>query len=213
MKMRVWTVVVVLAISAGSVSTIGAAETDVVPFTSPGGISDATRDTETYGSAANSWSGSDRMRGNIFSVAAPTDLTTIEQYLNVPASTTLHFSIYRKTNDGTVTGLYTRDFALDVPTTAAGATFYSSGTMSYLLETTYYYYICVGWDATVSVTYYRGTEAVPFATGFGTLETGVPDGGAGNPDTYNNTWTGFSPYYQRLTFTVVPVELQSFTVE
>ena len=213
MKTRACVVVLGVVAAATVGMTIEAAETDPVPFGAPAEVTESTRDTDTYGDTSNPWTGENRMRGNIFSVTQVTTVEQIAQYLDIPADTTLLFSVCRKTNDGSVTGLYTRDFLADVAVTAAGAAFYSSGTISYSLDPAYYYYICAGWDIGANITYYRGNQAVPLATAFGALETGVPAGGDGNPSTYNNTYTGFSPYYMRLTFTIVPVELQTFTIE
>jgi len=213
MKYNAWIFVLVAVAVATMGVTVEAAETDPVAFTAAAAVTGSTDAAETYGDATNSWSGEDRMRGNVFSVAELTSIEQIEQYLDVPVSTTLHFSVFRKINDGTLTGTYTRDFLADVAVTAAGPTFYSSGVISYSLDPTYYYYICAGWDIGDNITYYRGNQAVPLATTFGALETGIPDGGAGNPSTYDNTYTGYSPYYMRLTFTIVPVELQTFTIE
>jgi hypothetical protein len=191
------------------------AETDPVPANqlTPGVALVAPDATETYGSVGTTWSGVPRERGNIFSVASAVNVTLIEWYLTVPSSETIYFVIYRKLNDGTLTGTYDQDFITSVVTSTSGPDWVSSGAMSYTLDPSYYYYMSVAWD-TVSCTYYRGTEATPFATGFGQLETGVA-AGSGHPATWNNTYSSgsFSPYYQRLTFDPVPVELQSLIVE
>jgi hypothetical protein len=204
-------VLVVALVSAAPID-----ETTPVPLDqlTPGKtLASADRLTETYGSIGTTWSGSPRERGNVFSVATPATITQIEWYLDVPSTETIYFCIYRKTNDGTVTGTYTQDFITSISTSTTGPDWVSSGTVSYTLEPTYYYYLSVAWD-TVSCTYYRGTETTPFATSFGQLLTGVP-AGSGHPASVDNTYGAgaFPPYYQRLTFDVVPVELQSLAIE
>ena len=202
------------------VTLVGAApidETTPVPpdqLTPGKALVSADRTTETYGGSGSPFSGAPRERGNVFSVSSPANITLMEWYLDVPSTETIYFCIYRKTNDGTVTGTYDQDFITSVSTSTAGPDWVSSGTISYTLDPAYYYYLSVAWD-TVSCTYYRGSETTPFPTGFGDLLTGIP-GGSGHATTWNNTsyTTGaYSPYYQRLTFDIVPVELQSLTIE
>jgi hypothetical protein len=213
--MRQTALTLTLVVLAGLVVAAPVDETTPVPpdqLTPGKALVSPDRVTETYGSIGTTWSGTPRERGNIFSVTTPANVTQIEWYLNPSAAETIYFVIYRKTNDGTVTGTYTQDFITSVSATA-GAQWVSSGTISYTLDPAYYYYLSVAWD-NISCTYYRGTEATPFATGFGQLLTGVP-AGSGHPATLNNTYTSgaFPPYYQRLTFDIVPVELQSLSIE
>lgn len=171
------------------------------------------RVTETYGSTASPWSGTPRERGNLFSVTTPANITQMEWYINPTAAETFYFCVYRKVNDGNVLGVYTQDFVTSVSVTTTGEQWISSGTVSYTLDPAYYYYLSIAWD-NVSCTYYRSTETTPIATGFGQLLTGIP-AGDGHAATWTNTYStgGFSPYYQRLTFDIVPVELQSLTIE
>lgn len=208
--------IAILAVAGLLVTSLsGAAETDPVPpgQLTPGVAIVGPDATETYGSVGTTWSGTPRERGNLFSVSSPANITQIEWYLTVPSTETIYFVIYRKTNDGTVTGVYDQVFITSVSTSTSGAEWVSSGAISYTLDPAYYYYLSVAWD-TVSCTYYRGTETTPFATGFGQLLTGIP-AGSGHPATWNNTYVAgnFPPYYQRLTFDIVPVELQSLSVE
>ncbi|MCU0305801.1 MAG: hypothetical protein MUC56_17250 [Thermoanaerobaculales bacterium] len=208
--------IAILAVAGLLVTSLcGAAETDPVPpgQLTPGVAIVGPDATETYGSVGTTWSGTPRERGNLFSVSSPANITQIEWYLTVPSTETIYFVIYRKTNDGTVTGVYDQVFITSVSTSTSGAEWVSSGAISYTLDPAYYYYLSVAWD-TVSCTYYRGTETTPFATGFGQLLTGIP-AGSGHAATWDNTYNtgGFPPYYQRLTFDIVPVELQSLSVE
>ncbi len=213
--MRIISIMVVLAVAVGFAAAVPAAETDPVPpgQLTPGMTLVGPDATETYGSIGTTWSGTPRERGNIFSVATAANVTQIEFYLNPTAAETFYFSIYRKTNDGTVTGTYTRDLITSVAVGTTGQQWVSSGPVSYTLDPTYYYYMSVAWDSVISE-YFRGTEATPFATGFGQLLTGVP-AGSGHPATIDNTYAAglFQPYYQRLTFDIVPVELMSLSVE
>jgi len=196
-------------------SPVFAAETDPVPPSQlTQGITLVGPDaTETYGSVGTTWAGVPRERGNVFSVTTPANITMMEWYIDAPVSQTFYFSIYRKTNDGSLTGTYDQVVSVSATISTTGPDWISSGPMSYTLDPAYYYYMSIAWDVE-SATYYRGTEATPFATGFGQLETGVP-AGSGHPTTWTNTYASgaFPPYYQRLTFDIVPVELQSLTVE
>jgi len=79
------------------------------------------RVTETYGSISTTWSGVPRERGNVFSVTSPANVTQIEFFLNPSAPETIYFPIYRKTNDGTLTGTYTQDFITSVSVTSIAA--------------------------------------------------------------------------------------------
>ncbi|MBI4916058.1 MAG: hypothetical protein HY825_09450 [Acidobacteria bacterium] len=205
---------VVLALAAPvALAQIG--ETTPVPpgQLTPGKVVLGPNAVETYGSTASPWSGTPRERGNLFAVTTSVNVTQMEWYINPSAAETFYFSIYRKTNDGTVTGTYDRVFITSVPIATAGDQWIGSGTMSYTLDPAYYYYLSVAWD-TVSCVYYRSAELTPIATGFGQLLTGIPDG-SGHPATWTNTWASgsFSPYHQRLTFDAVPVELMTLSVE
>jgi hypothetical protein len=195
--------------------SVQADETTPVPpdQLTPGGALVGPDATETYGSIGTTWSGTPRERGNLFSVTSPANVTMIEYYIGVAAAETFYFCIYRKVNDGNVLGTYDQVFITSVAVATTGPQWVSSGTISYTMETGYYYYISIAWD-TVSCEYYRGTEVTPFATGFGQLETGIP-AGSGHPATWTNTYSSgqFPPYYQRLTFDIVPVELMSLSVE
>jgi len=174
--------------------------------------------TETYGSTYNTWSGAPRNKGNLFSVTTSSYLTEMELYLGIPTADTIHFSIYRKVNDGVTYGTFDQVFNVDVTGNPNKAGWVSSGTMNYTLETGYYYYICASWD-TASIDYYRDDFNTPTATGFGTLETGVyvSVGTPANPSTLDltdaNIPGNYGAYYQRLTFTEVPVELMDFSAE
>lgn len=213
MKKSTLLFVIAAVIAAGLPA--GAAETDPVPQSqlTPGKVLVGPDATETYGSIGTTWSGTPRERGNIFSVTSPANVTQMEWYIGVSAPQTFYFCIYSKVNDGTVTGTYDQVLIVPVAIGTTGDQWISSGPVSYTLEPTHYYYMSIAWDS-ASATYYRGTEATPFATGFGQLLTGVP-AGSGHPATWNNTYTigAFPPYYQRLTFDIVPVELQSLSVE
>lgn len=214
MKRRTILVALLVSIALWS-PLLFAAETDPVPPNqlTPGIALVGPDATETYGSATNAYSGAPRERGNLFSVTTPANITTIEYWLSVPSADTFYFVIYRKTNDGTLTGTYTQDFITSTAVSTTGDQWVSSGTISYTLDPSYYYYLSVAWDNTTA-TYFRGSEATPLATGFGQLETGIP-AGAGHGATWDNTYASgtFPPYYQRLTFDIVPVELQSLTVD
>ena len=153
---------------------------------------------EIFGSTASSFSGSNRDRGNIFSVTTTTTLLEYKQYLNIPTDVELYFFVYE---GDAPTGDFTLKNVVYVPNSGTGEGFYSSGPTNVLLEAGKSYYLGAAWGG-VSVTYYRGTESVPITASFGTLQSGVPSTSAGFPPnngTINLTWTGFSPYYCAVT--------------
>ena len=214
MKEIAFGVVIALLITGGLPAV--AAETDPVPQNQlvPGTFIVGPDATETYGGVeGGNWAGAPRERGNMFSVTSPTLITQMEWYINVGGADTFYFCIYRKTNDGTLTGTYTQQLQVPVAISTTGEQWISSGGVSYTLDPAYYYYFSIAWDSAAS-TYYRGNQTTPHATGFGQLLTGIP-AGSGHPATWDNTYASgaYPPYYQRLTFEIVPVELQSLSVE
>ncbi len=151
--------------------------------------------SETYGSwAGGTWSGSARDRGNIFLSSQNDILNEIQFYLNFPVTTDMYFFVYEST---LLNGSYTKVFETHVADTGAGAGFRSSGLINVPLVAGKYYYIGASWNG--MATYGRGTESVPLPTCFGTLQTGVL-GSVGYPPNngFNNTWSGFPPYYMHL---------------
>lgn len=214
--MKKFAVLVVIAVVIATGLPAGAAETDPVPQSqlTPGKVLVGPDATETYGGSDQGWAGAPRERGNVFSVTSPANITLMEWYINVGGADTFYFCIYRKTNDGTLTGTYDQVLIVPVSISTTGDQWISSGPVSYTLEPAYYYYLSIAWDS-ASSTYYRGTQATPHATGFGQLETGIPAGSGHGTTWTNSSYTSgmYTPYYQRLTFDIVPVELQSLSVE
>ncbi len=150
---------------------------------------------ETFGSWANTYSGSLRDRGNVFHVTTSTTLNEVRFYMDIPISTQMYFIVYEGNN---FTGMYVKIEEIYISESGTGEGWYSSGPMDVDLVAGMYYYIGTSWEGTA--TYGRGNESVPIPTSFGTLETGVSGSLAGFPpaNTINQTFSGVSPYFQTI---------------
>jgi hypothetical protein len=149
---------------------------------------------ETFGSwSGSTYSGGTRDRGNFYHITTATSLTEFRFYLNITSSTQLYFVVYESTS---LTGTYTKIAENYIPSSGTGEGWYSSGTLAVNFDAGKYYYLGTSWNGTA--TYGRGTESVPLATSFGTLETGNPSTQAGYLPgvSFTNSNTGTVPYYQ-----------------
>jgi hypothetical protein len=174
---------------------------EVLPAIS-GYPADASKGEETFGSwSGGTWSGGIRDRGNLFYVTESVYLEETRFYLTINSSTQLYFFVYE--GDGP-TGTFTKKDEVYVASSGTGTGWYSSGAMNVELTSGKYYYIGTSWNG--STTYGRGNETVPITTSFGSLVTGIPGTLAGYPPSLslNQTYTGFSPYYQTLVTSSTP---------
>lgn len=152
--------------------------------------------TDTVGSWADTWSGQNRGRGNNWYASDDVTLTEIEMYLGISTSTTLYWFVYENTG---ATGTFTKIFETSTAS-GAGEKFYSSSAINVELSAGKYYLIGVWWGNS-DIAYGRGTESVPLNVSFGKLQTGIPDSDDQGtpPDTWNFTYSDYSPYYSRVT--------------
>lgn len=131
--------------------------------------------------------------GNVYLIASGRTLTEIESYLNVLISTKLRYVVFESSAKD---GLYAKIFEREVSPSGTGKTWYSSGSISVVLEVGKYYWIGVSWENLV-VYYFGGSppNAVSFGTqvsgGHFTFPIGETERGAG----------GSLSYRQRLTTT------------
>jgi len=159
-------------------------------------VSSSSFSTETFGAQDNAFSGSSRMRGNIYHTDVATVLNKIEMFLNNFNSTTvIEFVVYQAE---TLPGPMVRAFSKPISNPGTGAKFYSSGDIAVPLQANKYYFIGAGWNN--SLTYYLANSVPPFATSFGTLEYGSEENVYPAPLIYDpSDFFLHSPYYQRLT--------------
>lgn len=122
--------------------------------------------TETFGSTASNYSGAPRMRGNFFKCDANTIVKEYRWYLNPADTANIWFTIYEGDSAG---GTYNRIFSRMVRTPDTIAGWYTTGPMDARMQAGRYYFYCMMWDASVSVTYYRGTAIYPYPVSFGSL--------------------------------------------
>jgi hypothetical protein len=156
--------------------------------------------TDTVGSSTYSGTTSYSPRLNVYLMTANRTLTSIEQYLNAPAATTLTWVVYEAT---TQTGTYTRIWSSTSTVAAAGAGYQSSGALStpVNLVSGRYYAIGVGWGAVSTVTYYYYYATLSTPTGFGSLVSGYyyPYSLTLPPTSFTFSSTSTTTYPQRLT--------------
>ncbi len=152
---------------------------------------------ETFGSWSSTWTGDDRLRGNIFHVDSTVFLIEHRLYISIPVSTNLDFVVYRSPVSGS-----TFDLVHQVSTiSGTGEGWYSSGSIEYLLEAGYYYLIAACWE--LEATYGRG-GSTPVPTTFGSLESyGIEDECYPPPPSITVS-TGSAPYYQTIVTSTGP---------
>lgn len=151
---------------------------------------------DTVGGFDRTWSGTNRGRGNNWLVEDDTVLTEIEMYLDISTSTALNWFVYENSNP---TGDFTKIHESETAS-GTGIQFYSSGPIDVQLEAGKYYLIGVWWGPDRLV-YGRSLDTVPFDVSFGKLQSGIPGSPYSStpPDTWYFRYSGFSPYYSRLT--------------
>ena len=142
----------------------GDALTNAVSTASGGGdVELSTLAVDTIGGMASSGAASAAMRVNFFQCIASKTLTQIQQYLNIPSSTSLAFTVYEGT---TQTGYYNRIFARTL-VSGTGAGWYSSGTIAVTLVAGRYYAIGVASQGSATYYYDAGNQSPSWGTEFG----------------------------------------------
>jgi hypothetical protein len=119
-----------------------------------------------FGGNSQSYSGTDRLRGNIYTVTALETLTEITIELDFTGSANIYFYVLEAPAIG---DLYTVLSETMVPFTSAGQGYYSSGEISVNLVPGTYYAIGVAWGPE-TVTYVRDPATLPRSWDLGIVE-------------------------------------------
>ena len=138
-------------------------------------LSTLNEDVDAVGAAEAPFSGTNRLRANVYAVEQTTTLMLIEQYLNIATSGALKFFVYESVNG--YAGPYTLIKQVTIASSGTGEQYYGSGSLSVRLEEGRHYIIGAAW--TQSCTYYRSNVFSQWPTAFGHLVKG-----------YSNTYTG-----------------------
>lgn len=121
--------------------------------------------TGWIGVAAEEYYGSEKMRGNSYSVTSTVTLTRIEHYFNIETETPLIFFVYE--SEDSEQGPYTLILEDTVSEPGTGAQYYASNPLDLRLEAGQYYIIGAAWSG--ELYYYRDEAEVehPQQTAFG----------------------------------------------
>jgi hypothetical protein len=164
-----------------------------------------------FGGNSSSFSGTDRLRGNIYTVTAADTLTEITVELDFTGSANLYFYVLEAP---TIDSQYTVLSETMVPFTSVGQDYYSSGEISVNLVPGTFYAIGAAWGPE-SVTYVRDAATLPRTWALGTVEATAQGSSITPPITGPVTINPFAgaEYSMTLCFGPVPVELQSFDAD
>jgi len=149
----------------------------------------------TIGSNAKANYGTNRYRGDVYSVTQRTTLTKIESYLNFTDTRTLNFVVFESSS---AVGPYTKVVNQTVMRTGTGAGFYSSEPFYQLLTPGKYYIIATGWTGGNITFYWSDTNPPPNAVSFGQRINGFSVNSYPLGNTVNNPMLQ-TAFYQRLT--------------
>jgi hypothetical protein len=164
-----------------------------------------------FGGNSESFSGTDRMRGNIYTLTAADTLTEITVELDFAGSADLYFYVLEA---AAIDATYTVVSETVVPSTSVGQAYYSSGEISVPLNPGTFYAIGAAWGPE-TVTYVRDPAALPRTWALGNVEATAQGSGITPPltgDIVINPFPG-AEYSMTLCFGPVPVELQKLTLE
>lgn len=213
---RLIAIVAFMSIVIGAAGGLSAVDLDAGSQVPPGTAGSANRDVMCvspyyFGGNTDSFSGTDRLRGNVYTVAAAETLTEITVELGVTGTANLYFYVLEA---AVLAGPYTVVSETMVPTTGAGQAFYTTGEISVPLNPGVYYAIGAAWGPE-TVTYVRDPATLPRAWALGTVESSAQGSSItppiGGPVTIN-AFDG-AEYSMTLCFGPVPVELESLTIE
>ena len=204
------------SIVVGVVGGLAAADLDIGSEVPPGSAGSTNRDVMClspyyFGGNTDSYSGTDRLRGNIYTFTAADTLTEITVELDFTGTADLYFYVLEA---ATIDGPFTVVSETLVPTASAGQSFYSTGEISVPLSSGVYYAIGAAWGPE-SVTYVRDPATLPRAWALGTVEASAQGSSITPPiggPVVINAFTG-AEYSMTLCFGPVPVELESLTIE
>jgi len=209
-------VFLVSLVMAGVAGGAAASDLDIGNEVQSGDGTVATRDIMCadpyyFGGNTTSFSGTNRLRGNIYTVTAADTLTEITVELDFTGSADLYFLSLIA---AAVAGPYTVVSETMVTTASVGQAYYSSGEISVPLSPGVYYAIGAAWGPE-SVTYVRDTATLPRAWALGTVEATAQGSSLTPPLTGSISINPFAgaEYSMTLCFGPVPVELGGFQVE
>jgi len=119
-----------------------------------------------FGGTSQSFSGSNRGRGNTFTFTENEQLIEFTVWLDFTGDATIYFYVLESpTLDGTYTPIYE---GIE-PTSSVGPGYYSSGTIAVDLQAGMYYGIGVAWGPE-TIFYFRDAAALPRTWDLGTVE-------------------------------------------
>lgn len=207
---------IVLSIAIGASGGLVAADLDIGSEVPPGAASTTNRDVMClspyyFGGSSESFAGTDRLRGNIYTFTAADTLTEITVELNFNGTANLYFYVLEA---ATLAGPFTVVSETLVPSTSVGQSFYSTGEISVPLSAGVYYAIGAAWGPE-TVTYIRDLATLPRTWALGTVESSAQGSNITPPiggPVDINAFTG-AEYSMTLCFGPVPVELQSLTID
>lgn len=164
-----------------------------------------------FGGNSESFSGTDRLRGNIYTVTEPQTLTEITVELDFAPSANIYFYVLEAPALGDP---YTVLHETMVPFTSAGQGFYSSGEISVNLVPGTFYSIGAAWGPE-TVTYVRDPATLPRTWALGNVEATAQGSSITPPLSGPITINPFAgaEYSMTLCFGPVPVDLQSIDIE
>jgi hypothetical protein len=204
----------VIVAVAGAVAAV---DLDAGSEVSPERGASGTRDVlciEPYyfGGSTSSFSGTNRFRGNIYTLTSGDTLTEIAVELDFTGSANLYF--YVLVDDDGLAGPYSVVSETMVPTTGVGQSYYSSGEISVWLSPDMFYAIGVAWGPE-NVTYVRDDATLPRVWALGYVESSAQGSNISPPITGTVEINPFSgaEYSMTLCFGPVPVELQNLNVD
>lgn len=157
-----------LLLLGGVVPALSAEDLDVGSEPTTGYTCDppSYSDWYNFGGTSQSYSGSNRGRGNTFTFFEDEKLIEFTVWLDFTGNATLYFYVLESS---TLNGTYTPIYEGIEPTASVGADYYSSGTIDVDLQAGMYYGIGVAWGSE-TIFYFRDTATLPRNWELGTVE-------------------------------------------
>lgn len=207
-----FSVMLVVAVSAGTATAVDldrGSENPQAPGTA------GTRDVMCvdpyyFGGNSSSFSGTNRLRGNIYTLTAADTLTEITVELDFSGTADLYFYVLEA---ATIAGPFTVVSETMVTSASTGQGYYSSGEISVPLSAGVFYAIGAAWGPE-SVVYVRDTATLPRTWALGNVEA-TAQGTVTPPITDPVSINPFAgaEYSMTLCFGPVPVDIQTLTVD
>jgi hypothetical protein len=189
---------------AAAIDLDSGSEAEVSTTSSQGGLDD---DCYTFGGSSQSFSGTNRGRGNTYTVFGAETLTEFSCGLDFTGTANLYFYVLES---ATLSGTYTVLSETIVPTVGVGLALYNSGPLSVALSPGMYYGIGAAWGPE-TVGYVRDAATLPRNWDLGTVEDAMQISAA--PPYTSLTYNHFAgaEYWQELCFEgMVPVDTSTW---